>query len=112
MVNEIKGNTHSLIQNLAGNRQSGQVGARTDAGPDRKTSATGADSTEVRLTDTAEMLKMLKAEMDKQPVVDSARVNAIKQAIFDGSYNMDIERTADKMAGFEGLLNSRISSGK
>ena len=112
MVNEIKGNSHSLIQNLTGNRQSGQVSAPPDAGPDRKTSAAGSDNTDVRLTDTAEMLKALKAEVDRQPVVDSARVNAIKQAVFDGSYNMNIERTAEKMAEFENLLNSRISSGK
>lgn len=112
MVNEIKGNTHSLIQNLSGKSQSGQVDRQNSAARHNDTGAPGSDSSDVRLTDSAEMLKALKSEIDKQPVVDTRRVNAIKQAVFDGSYNLDIERTADKMAAFENLLNSTVSGKK
>ncbi len=109
MVNEIKGNSQNLIQNLTGHQNSGQV--NRDAGAGQKTDAgtTAADNSQVSLTNTADLLNALKADIASQPVVDTRRVNAIKQAVFDGTFNLNIEQTAEKMADFENLLDSKLS---
>jgi len=109
MVNEIKGNAHKLIRDLSGNQASGQVNSQTGASQDQGKKATGSDNSNVRLTNTADLLNSLKAKIANQPVVDTQRVTSIKHAVFDGTFNLNIEQTADKMADFENLLDSKLS---
>lgn len=67
---------------------------------------TGRPSTmdTVSLTDTAARLRELENSLAKMPVVDSQRVEALQQAIANGSYEMDSGRTAEKMLGLEQAL--------
>ena len=39
------------------------------------------------------------------PVVDTERVNEVKKAIDEGTYEVNSARIADKMMKFEGLLD-------
>lgn len=55
----------------------------------------------VSLTDTAARLRSLESTIAALPVVDSPRVEAIKQAIAEGSYETDTQRVAEKMMQFE-----------
>jgi negative regulator of flagellin synthesis FlgM len=55
----------------------------------------------VSLTDTAAKLQSLENTIAGLPIVDSPRVEAIKLAIEDGSYETDTQRVADKMVQFE-----------
>jgi negative regulator of flagellin synthesis FlgM len=105
MVNEIKGSNHSLISGLAGQQQADLARDHANAAGN-KTQGTAEDS--VSLTDQAEKLRALEASIEKQPVVDTKRVESIRSAILDGSYSVDSTKTADKMADFERLLDSKV----
>ncbi len=107
MVNEIKGNAHGLVNNLVNKQGNAPTGAQ--ANKERSAGTNQADNSDVRLTNTADLLKGLKAEIDKQPAVDNSRVAAIKQSVFDGTYNLNVEKTADKMLQFENMLGDKLS---
>jgi len=55
----------------------------------------------VHLSQEAQQLKTITDKLGQQPVVDSARVAQLKQAIADGSYQVDAGRVAGKMLDFE-----------
>lgn len=105
MVNEIKGANNGLLSGLSNQQQAEQSRANASAGGN-KTQVSSEDS--VNLTDQAEKLRSLEASIEKQPVVDTKRVDSIRNAILDGTYTIDNARTAEKMADFENLLNSKI----
>lgn len=58
-----------------------------------------ADS--VQLTDTANRLAELQAEVAQADGVDLERVEAIRQQIADGSYEIDADRVADALMTME-----------
>ena len=69
--------------------------ARSDAqGP-------AATSDTVELTSSAKLLERLEKNLAAAPSIDSARVDAIKQAIADGQYEIDAGAIADAMIRFE-----------
>lgn len=105
MVSEIKGANHALISGLAGQQQADQARNHENAAGN-KTKGTAEDS--VSLTDQAEKLRALESSIEKQPVVDTKRVESIRSAILDGSFTVDAGKTAEKMAEFERLLDSKI----
>ena len=105
MVNDIKGPGHAVISGLAGQQQADQTKNHENAAGN-KTRGTAEDS--VSLTDQAEKLRALEASIEKQPVVDTKRVESIRSAILDGTYTVDASKTAEKMADFERLLDSKI----
>ncbi len=105
MVNEIKGSMiDSVVQNLANSKKAEQSQLSSSASASSDSSSNGAS--EVTLTNTAEKLQALEAQIQQQPVVDSQRVQAVKQSIFDGTFNMDNQRTAEKLLDFENLLGN------
>ena len=74
--------------------------------PDAKgQDAAAGDS--VNLTDTASMLKKMEASLATVPVVDTKRVESVKQSILNGSFNVDPNRIAEKMLNLENMLNTR-----
>ena len=77
------------------------VGARTNNGTAQVASdnTSGSASDKVSLSDTLAQLEQSLAEV---PDVNMARVEAIKQAIEDGSYQIDSQELARKMIDFEG----------
>lgn len=77
--------------NDAGNNQ--QPAASAPAG------ATASDT--VSLTDTAVQLRNLEKTLSDLPAVDSQRVERIRAAVADGSYEINPTRIAEKMIGFE-----------
>lgn len=105
MVNEIKGTNNGLVSSLANQQQTDQTKNNASAGGN-KTQVSADDS--VNLTDQAEKLRALEASIEKQPVVDTKRVESIRNAILDGTYTVDNNKTAEKMASFENLLDNKI----
>lgn len=76
-----------------------------NAGADRAqgdASTGGADR--VSLTGTARQLQALENQVANQPVVDSQRVDAVRQAVASGTFNVDAERIADKVIDLEQAL--------
>ncbi len=71
--------------------------------------ATGKSSVSdtVSLSETAIRLGQLGIAVENQPVVDTKRVEQVKQAILDGSYNVDPTRIAEKMMELDLALNPK-----
>jgi negative regulator of flagellin synthesis FlgM len=58
----------------------------------------------VTLTDLAQQLHSVEKTLAAQPVVDNQRVDSVKQALHDGSYDFSATRVADKFMQFEAQL--------
>jgi negative regulator of flagellin synthesis FlgM len=69
---------------------------------------TGKSSTAdtVSISDNAAQLGKLGNTVDTAPVVDMQRVEQVKQAISDGTYEVDATKIADKLMQFESILKS------
>lgn len=55
----------------------------------------------VKLSDEAQQLQQVSEKMRSMPEVDQERVAKLKQAIADGSYQVDSKRLASKLLAFE-----------
>ncbi len=103
------------INNISGLPGSSQAQRATDGSqvqvsrtePTRQQDETGRPSTvdTVSLTDTAARLQGLETTLAQLPVVDSQRVETIQRAIEEGTFEVNAERIATKMLGFEGALD-------
>ncbi|VAW53079.1 hypothetical protein MNBD_GAMMA06-1944 [hydrothermal vent metagenome] len=60
----------------------------------------------VSLSDNARQLGKLDNTSVAAPVVDTKRVEQIKQSIESGSYEVNAEKVADKLMQFESILKS------
>jgi negative regulator of flagellin synthesis FlgM len=76
-----------------------QSGSDAAAGAVPTAATQGTDH--VTLTDSARSLQKIEEAIAKAPVVDSAKVAAIKQAVGSGTYQIDTGRVADKLLNFE-----------
>lgn len=63
----------------------------------------GSDT--VNFTQRASQLEQLERSVSSLPVVDTQRVESIRKAIADGSFEVDPARTADKLVQFEEALD-------
>ena len=70
-----------------------------ESAPSSSVASKPADS--VQLTDTAARLAELQAEVASVDGVDIERVEAIRQQIADGSYQVDADRIADALMTME-----------
>jgi negative regulator of flagellin synthesis FlgM len=55
----------------------------------------------VQLTDTATNLQQVEARLASQPDVDRARVDAVRQKVESGNYQVNAGRLADRLLAFE-----------
>ena len=73
----------------------------SDASSGAVSTAAPQSSDHVTLTDSARSLQKIEEAVAKAPVVDSAKVAAVKQAVSSGTYQIDTGRVADKLLQFE-----------
>ena len=76
------------------------------AQPSSATSTTQSISDKVTLTDLATRLQHLTESVRDLPVVDQNRVAEFRNALESGSYQMDEQEIADKLANFEKQLGT------
>ena len=107
MIDDVKAPLQSTLQNLAGKARSETLNSPTQGAGGNSATADASLQQEVSITDTAAKLRQLEAQIANQPVVDSQRVESVKKAIADGSFRIDSNRIAEKMADFESLLASK-----
>jgi len=58
----------------------------------------------VQLSPEAQALKRLEAQISASPDIDSGRVAAIKRAIAQGNFEVNVERIAERMLQHDNLL--------
>ena len=92
-------NSPSVTGGVRGNAAPGTAekpGASQEA--PKSTSASGEA---VHLSQEAQQLQKISDTLREPPVVNCARVAELKQAIADGSYQVDAGRVASKLLDFE-----------
>ncbi len=102
-VNNITGLPSSQAQQRSESSQV-QVGRNE---PSVKQQETGRPSTvdTVSLTDTAARLRQMENTLANLPVVDNQRVESVRRALADGTFEVNPERIAEKMLNLEKDLN-------
>lgn len=83
-----------------------QVKQQVEQQPAKSDSSQSSTADTVSLSDNAVQLGKINSTVDAAPVVDTKRVEAVKQAISDGTYEVDAAKVADKLMQFESLLKS------
>ena len=70
----------------------------------QKAEAAVTSNEQVELTGTAQRLDEVVASLANEPVVDRQKVDAIKQALADGQYQVDSATVAQKLIEIDELL--------
>ena len=102
MPSKISG--YNATQPLAPLKGTSGTGAIADKSSSEDAAAVtpGSQSTDqLTLTDSAHTLQKIGEAIAKAPVVDSAKVAAVKQAVSSGTYKIDSGRVADGLIRFE-----------
>jgi negative regulator of flagellin synthesis FlgM len=90
-----------------GRVQHSRAHEKTDApksGSPSSSHSTPADTVELT-PESQEMLRLMDTAKE-QPALDQEKIERIKQAIADGKYPLDSQKTASNMLGLERLLSS------
>lgn len=104
MAIEITGYTGGIIQN---GDESKQVGAEhKQQGSSSNTTGKPSVGDTVTLTSISQQLKGLEESIAELPVVDTQKVEAIKVAIDNGTFEIEPSQLATKMLAFESRLFS------
>ena len=79
--------------------------ARTDTGA----STEGANTTRDKVTidESTQVLRQSEASLDSEPPLDSDKVAKIRQAVADGSYEVNAGRIADSFLATESALYNK-----
>lgn len=99
MPNDISGINSGRSQH-SGNRQVDKVGRDDKSSVSHANSHTSSGDT-VSLTDMAARLKILEQNLARQPEIDQAHIDRVRDAISSGTFRIDPERVANKMMDFE-----------
>ena len=103
MVAEIKGSESGVVSGAA--QRPAALEAQTGKGPERAADKTGTPDS-VSLTQTASQMHKLEQAVKASSGVDSAKVDHIRQSIANGTYHIDNQKIADKLAGFETMMQT------
>jgi negative regulator of flagellin synthesis FlgM len=77
-----------------------------EAAPDGKKQPINNESLNFNATDTAKKLKHALAATGSEPVIDTARIEAVKQQLESGTYIIDAEKIAAKIIESENHFSS------
>jgi negative regulator of flagellin synthesis FlgM len=98
------------INSLEGNRPAGVTADRVSKGSTRAGSGASAPSSgssdSVHITDTASQLVALEQSTRELPVVDEARVAAVRGALEQGTYSVASQNVADNLLKMERSLRA------
>lgn len=87
-----------------GSRDLGKKDAAQSSDADTRPTAGSDDS--VQLSPEVLALQKVESQLQGVPEVDAERVEAIRSAIEDGSYEINYERLASRLSSLERLLGS------
>jgi negative regulator of flagellin synthesis FlgM len=89
---------------LKGSNSSGAVADKSQGEGSAASASTSQTGDHVTLTDSARSLQRIEQAVAQAPVVNTAKVAAVKQAVSDGTYKIDAGRVAGKILQFESGL--------
>ena len=101
---EINGIPPSKVPSSSDESQVKQTVEQTST---QQESGKSSNADTVSLSDNAVQLGKLNDTVKSTPVVDTQRVEQVKQAIKDGSYEVDPAKIADKLMQFESILKPK-----
>jgi len=101
---DINGAGNNQLQNTRTERQ--EVNVRRNESPVSE-DETGSSQTRetVSLGNASSQIRSIENTLASLPVVDTQRVEAFRQLIADGTYNVDANSIADKLINLEQSLN-------
>ena len=99
MTNEITGLPGSKLHNSSESKEVGVQRKEASAAQEESGKPTTTDT--VNFTDTAQRLQSLIDSIAKLPVVDTQRVDSIRSALDNGSFEIDTPQVAVKLINFE-----------
>jgi len=102
MVNQVnKGNQQNVTYTDTKQQPSITKDNAVTATQSQTTALAKAATDSVNLTPQAQQLRGLHEKAEQSPGFDSKKVNELKKAISEGSYQVDVEKLAEKIADFE-----------
>lgn len=102
MTNKISGYpTTEPVTAIKGSSSSAAVVDKSQTESSSSAAKTTHAADQVTLTSNARTLQKVEDRIAKAPTVDTAKVAQVKQAVSDGSYQVDSGRVADKLLQFE-----------
>lgn len=109
MVIDINRLNNAAASTSTGRTSTSQTGSRNDTASATQPTApatgtettTGKSGESVQLSAQAQQLQKVTDKLNEQPIVDKERVARLKQAVADGSYQVDSKRVASKLLDFE-----------
>lgn len=100
---EINGSPVTVLKSF----KDGQQVERKQASVNQEDKTQPSATDTVSLTDVQTRVQELTSKLDQVPVVDAQRVEAVRNALADGSHVMDTARAADKLVRLERELGGR-----
>jgi negative regulator of flagellin synthesis FlgM len=100
--NKISGYTASEpLAPIKGSNSNGAVADKSQSNSSATSASTSQTGDHVTLTDSARSMQKIEEAVARTPVVNAAKVDSIKQAVQNGTYQIDSGRVAGKMLQFE-----------
>ena len=106
MAFEINGLNHTQTQSQSSSDAKQVDVARGEASNAQAETGTPSTTDTVSLTDTATRLQSLENTLSNLPVSDPQRVESFRQAILNGSYEVNPQSVAEKLMNVEEQLSS------
>lgn len=98
----------SSIPAAAGDRAQRNPASRSGNGVENPGSGVSAASGDrLSLTDMAQQMRELESKIQGQPRVDRQRVEAVKEALNNGTFSINPERIAERLIGLEQALDNK-----
>jgi negative regulator of flagellin synthesis FlgM len=100
--NKISGYTaNEPLAPIKGTNSNGVVADKSQSNSSATAASTSQTGDHVTLTDSARSMQKIEEAVARTPVVNAAKVDSIKQAVQNGTYQVDSGRVAGKMLQFE-----------
>lgn len=101
---EINGITPKTVQGPA---EDAAVERPVDQTPGQQESGRSSTADTVVISDNAAQLEKVNKSVTTSPVVDTQRVEEVRQAIANGTHEVDPVRVAEKLMQFESILKPK-----